>query len=81
MRGGMEAVYDDMRSQMGFAQCAAVHLARGVMFSARGRAKVAGQAEMTLWPEADPRQRRKECAFNRPLIAPFSTDNSCSRLH
>ena len=38
MRGGMEAVYDDMAKATGFLAFAAASPARGAMFSARGRA-------------------------------------------
>src|SRR5688572_33498140 len=44
MRGGMEAVYDDMVQATGFLKFAPVHPARGAMFSARGRM---GQQEKT----------------------------------
>jgi hypothetical protein len=53
MRGGMEAVYDDMASQTGFAQFAPLKPARGVMFSARSRAKLAGQAPPPVIEETD----------------------------
>ena len=39
MRGGMEAVYDDMVSDTGFLCFAPVQAARGTMYSARGRAQ------------------------------------------
>ena len=39
MRGGMEAVYDDMVSNTGFLCFAPVQAARGTMYSARGRAQ------------------------------------------
>jgi hypothetical protein len=45
MRGGMEAVYDDMVRDTGFLCFAPVRPARGAMFSARGRAAVAGTAD------------------------------------
>jgi len=38
MRGGMEAVYDDMVKATGFLMFAPARPARGTMFSARGRA-------------------------------------------
>ena len=38
MRGGMEAVYDDMVKGTGFLAFAPASPARGAMFSARGRA-------------------------------------------
>src|SRR3954470_17590407 len=38
MRGGMEAVYDDMVKDTGFLRFAPVRVAQGTMFSARGRA-------------------------------------------
>jgi hypothetical protein len=43
MRGGMEAVYDDMPMRLGFGQFAPLRPARGKMFSARGRAGLAGE--------------------------------------
>jgi hypothetical protein len=43
MRGGMEAVYDDMPTRTGLAQFAPLQPARGPMFSARHRAKLSGQ--------------------------------------
>jgi len=43
-RGGIEAVYVDMRSPSGLARFAPVEPARGAMFSARKRAGVAGVA-------------------------------------
>ena len=42
MRGGMEAVYDDMVATTGFLSFAPVTPARGPLFSARTRARVAG---------------------------------------
>jgi hypothetical protein len=42
MRGGMEAVYDDMVKATGFLAFAPVKPARGPMFSARARASRAG---------------------------------------
>jgi hypothetical protein len=38
MRGGVEAIYDDMAAPMGFARFAPAQAARGAMFSARRRA-------------------------------------------
>jgi len=43
MRGGMEAVYDDMVRDTGFLRFAPVHPARGAMFSARARAGTPGE--------------------------------------
>lgn len=37
MRGGMEAIFDDIREPLGFTQFAAPQTARGPMFSARKR--------------------------------------------
>ncbi|MBI4000715.1 MAG: DUF4188 domain-containing protein, partial [Nitrospira defluvii] len=37
MRGGMEAVYDDMVKDLGFLRFADIHPARGARFSARGQ--------------------------------------------
>src|SRR5215212_2886343 len=44
MRGGMEAVYDDMVEATGFLKFAPIHPARGGMFSARARAGMRGDA-------------------------------------
>lgn len=52
MRGGMEAVYDDMCARTRFAQFAPLQPARGPMFSARGRAKVAGPLPSPVIEEA-----------------------------
>ena len=46
MRGGMEAVYDDMVANTGFLVFAPVRPARGAMFSARTRALRAGDATL-----------------------------------
>jgi hypothetical protein len=43
MRGGMEAVYDDLPRRVGFLRFAPVVPARGPMFGARGRARVPGE--------------------------------------
>jgi hypothetical protein len=43
MRGGMEAVYDNMVQDTGFLRFAPVQPARGGMFSARGRARYVGE--------------------------------------
>ncbi len=42
MRGGMEAVYDDMGHEIGFLRFAPIQPARGPLFSARGRARQPG---------------------------------------
>jgi fumigallin biosynthesis monooxygenase-like protein len=46
MRGGMEAVYDDMVEATGFLSFAPVRPARGAMFSARTRAARPGDATL-----------------------------------
>ena len=53
MRGGMEAVYDDVRVRLGFGQFAPLQPARGPMFSARNRAKLAGEPLAAVVQEAD----------------------------
>lgn len=53
MRGGMEAVYDDVPVPLGFGQFAPVTPARGAMFSARHRAKLAGEPPPAVVQEAD----------------------------
>ena len=45
MRGGMEAIYDDIPHRVGLAQFAPVTPARGPMFSSRGRLKLPGEPE------------------------------------
>ena len=47
MRGGMEAVYDDIPVPTGFLTFAPSHPARGPMFSARGRAGRPGEPATT----------------------------------
>lgn len=53
MRGGMEAVYDDMPGRLGFGQFAPLQPARGPMFSARHRAKLAGEPVAPVVQEAE----------------------------
>lgn len=53
MRGGMEAVYDDMPARLGFGHFAPVQPARGTMFSARNRAKLSGEAATPIVAESD----------------------------
>jgi Monooxygenase af470-like len=43
MRGGMEAVYNDIIKDIGFLRFAPVHVPRGRMFTARGRAQQPGE--------------------------------------
>ncbi|MDX1913974.1 MAG: DUF4188 domain-containing protein [Methylophilus sp.] len=44
MRGGMEAIYDDSNSPLGFKAFAPIKPARGSMFSSRSRVGVTGDA-------------------------------------
>lgn len=44
MRGGMEAIYDDMGRDTGFLKFAPQSIARGAMFSARGRVRAPGES-------------------------------------
>ena len=44
MRGGMEAIYDDVQRPVGFMNFAPVEAARGGMFSARRRAGLPGES-------------------------------------
>jgi len=53
MRGGMEAIYDDVPVPLGFGQFAPLAPARGPMFSARTRAKLAGAPPPAVVAEAD----------------------------
>ena len=54
MRGGMEAIYDDIPARVGFAAFAPLTTARGPMFSARTRAKISGPESIpTVIEEGD----------------------------
>jgi hypothetical protein len=53
MRGGMEAVYDDVPGRLGFGQFAPLLPARGRMFSARDRARLTGEAASPVIEEAE----------------------------
>lgn len=44
MRGGMEAIYDDVKQPVGMMKFASLKPARGSMFSARRRLKLAGDS-------------------------------------
>jgi hypothetical protein len=46
MRGGMEAIYDDVGAKLGFSQFAPARPARGPMFSARQRLRVEGESPL-----------------------------------
>ena len=47
LRGGMEAIYDDLKQPMGFLRFAPSHAARGPMFSARQRLGLADNAAIS----------------------------------
>jgi len=53
MRGGMEAVYDDVRAPLGFGRFAPLTPARGPMFSARSRAKLTGESPPAVVQEGE----------------------------
>jgi hypothetical protein len=53
MRGGMEAIYDDIPTRQGFAQFAPLSPARGPMFSARNRARLAGKPPAAIVEETE----------------------------
>ncbi len=53
MRGGMEAIYDDVASPPGFARFAPLQPARGAMFSARRRARREGEEPAPVVDEAE----------------------------
>jgi hypothetical protein len=53
MRGGMEAVYDDVPVCLGFGQFAPLQPARGPMFSARSTAKLAGEPRAAVIRETE----------------------------
>lgn len=46
MRGGMEAIYDDVGGLLGFSRFAPTQPARGPMFSARHRLRVKGESSL-----------------------------------
>ena len=50
MRGGMEAIYDDMPKPVGMMAFAPVKPARGPMFSASGRAGRVSPSLRRRWP-------------------------------
>ena len=52
-RGGMEAIYDDVPGRLGFGQFAPLEPARGPMFSARNRARLAGEPVAPVVQEAE----------------------------
>jgi hypothetical protein len=47
LKGGIEAIYDDLPSPVGLAQFAPNRPARGAMFSARKRAGVGGESKVS----------------------------------
>jgi hypothetical protein len=53
MRGGMEAVYDDVHVPLGLGRFAPLQPARGPLFSARTRAKLAGAPPAAVVGEAE----------------------------
>jgi hypothetical protein len=54
LRGGMEAIYDDLKQPIGFLRFAPSHAARGPMFSARQRLGLADNAPISSpVPESD----------------------------
>jgi len=58
MRGGMEAVYDDLPVRLGFGQFAPLVPARGPMFSARTPARREGVPPAPVVSESDHYERR-----------------------
>ena len=53
IRGGMEAIYDDLPSPMGFLQFAPAHEAEGSMFAARQRLGLQGQPPVAVVDERE----------------------------
>ena len=53
MRGGMEAIYDDLPSPIGFMQFAPAHEAKGSMFAARQRLGLHGAAPAAVISERE----------------------------
>jgi hypothetical protein len=63
MRGGIEAIYDDIPTRIGLSAFAPLVAARGPMFSARTRTKISGPetkpvtfTEAELYPDNNPRE-------------------------
>ena len=46
MRGGMEAIYDDVGAKLGFSQFAPTQIARGPMFGSRQRLHLSGDSAL-----------------------------------
>ena len=46
MKGGMEAIYDDLKTPLGLGGFAPLEPARGPMFSARKRAGLVGEPKL-----------------------------------
>ena len=65
MRGGMEAIYDDVPVRAGFSAFAPVHAARGPMFSARTRLKT-GTTETKPAPISETELYRDPSAPSSP---------------
>ncbi len=53
MRGGIEAIYDDVRSPVGMMKFAPIIAAHGTMFSARRRLQLKGDEVEPVIPESD----------------------------
>jgi hypothetical protein len=53
MRGGMEAIYDDLPSPVGFLQFAPAHEAKGSMFGAHQRLGLQGQPPVAVIDEQE----------------------------
>jgi hypothetical protein len=53
IRGGIEAIYDDLPSPMGFLQFAPAHEAKGSMFAARQRLGLQGSAPVAVVDERE----------------------------
>lgn len=53
IRGGMEAIYDDLPSPIGFLQFAPAHEAKGSMFAARQRLGLRGEAPVAVVDERE----------------------------
>jgi hypothetical protein len=76
MRGGMEAVYDDVPVRLGFGQFAPMQPARRPMFSARARAKLAGESLTT----AEAGHSRIRTIFADPGFGGFILDFGVARM-
>ena len=68
MRGGVEAVFDDMPQPIGLLRFADHIAARGTMFSARQRARAANSVGLAGTPELSPPVTEDELEAPRLVV-------------